>query len=222
MSTNYGTVLFDLDGTLLDTAPDLNAALSGVLRKRGLPALAVNQIKPAISTGARGMVRFALGEAVSTAECEQAAQELVDIYRTDLASRTRLFAGMERVLDELEQRRLSWGVVTNKRSDLTDPLLQALNLDTRAACVVSGDSTPYMKPHPAPLLEAAKRLRQAPERCVYIGDAQRDIEAGRRAGMTTLVAAYGYLKDADEPQNWGADGIVHQPLQILSWLDGHE
>ncbi|BBL75642.1 HAD family hydrolase [Methylomagnum ishizawai] len=212
-------VLFDLDGTLLDTAPDLVFALNAALAEAGLPPCAATAVKPHISGGARAMLGHALGRPVAAAG-EPLLQRMLDLYQTHLADRTGLFEGMDTVLAELDARGLPWGIVTNKRRRFTDPLAAALRLTPRTACIVSGDTTAECKPHPLPLLEASRRLGHAPERCVYIGDAAKDMEAGRRAGMTTLAAWYGYIAADDNPLGWGADGHIHRPLDLLAWLDG--
>jgi phosphoglycolate phosphatase len=150
-------------------------------------------------------------------------QRMLDIYEAEVAERTRFFAGMETVLDALDARGLPWGIVTNKISRFTDPLARVLKLWERSGCIISGDTTAEKKPHPLPLFEACRRLNLAAERCVYVGDAARDVEAGRRAGMATLAALYGYIAADDEPSGWGADGLLAEPLELLAWLDseGH-
>ena len=145
---------------------------------------------------------------------------MLSIYRDNIAVHTSFFDGMDKVLDELEDRGISWGIVTNKLSCFTDPLLQSLDLDTRSGCVISGDTLPEMKPHPMPMLEASRRIGIAPGECVYIGDARRDIEAGKNAGMATLAALYGYIPLNDPPHDWGADALLGQPSDLLTWLDG--
>jgi phosphoglycolate phosphatase len=142
----------------------------------------------------------------------------LQLYAANLALGTRLFPGFDAVLDDLESRGVPWGVVTNKPGWLTDPLLVALGLDRRAACAVSGDTVAERKPHPLPLLHAARLVGVAPERCVYVGDAERDIQAGRAAGMTTVVAAYGYLSDEEDPRQWLPHGVVHAPGELLRWV----
>lgn len=229
-------VLFDLDGTLLDTAPDLVFALNAALAEAGLPAGFGDAVKPYISGGARAMLRYAFEGNGSSGSLPQAGfvpkpevsaslfepilQHMLQLYEDHLADRTRFFDGVESVLDALDSRGLPWGIVTNKTRRFTDPLVDALSLSGRAHCVISGDTTAEKKPHPLPLLEATRRLGCEPERCVYVGDAAKDVEAGRRAGMTTLTALYGYIGADDEPGRWGADGMLERPLDLLSWLDG--
>lgn len=229
-------VLFDLDGTLLDTAPDLVFALNSALDEAGLPLCDPIAVKPFISGGARSMLGYALGSGgqqdfipdwtteTGPPEFGPEAQALLhrvwDIYEANLTERTWFFAGMDRVLNALEARHLPWGIVTNKTRRFTEPLANALNLWARTDCIISGDSTAEKKPHPLPLLEASRQLGVNPEQCVYIGDAAKDMLAGRRAGMTTLVALYGYIAAHDEPAQWGADGMLEAPLDLLDWLDG--
>lgn len=215
-------VLFDLDGTLLDTAPDLIFALNSGLAEAGLPVCAPDGVKPYISGGFRAMLGYACvnNPLPHAGAFERLLGRMRDIYEANLAERTGFFDGMETVLAELETRGLPWGIVTNKTRRFTDPLAERLNIAARTPCIISGDTTAEQKPHPLPLLEASHRLGQAPERCVYIGDAAKDMVAGRRAGMTTITALYGYIAADDEPLGWGADGHIHRPVDLLAWLDG--
>ncbi len=208
----------DLDGTLLDTAPDLARALNRLRRERGQPLLPFSNIRPLVSEGAVGLLRIGVGIAETDAEFEALRQRFLSYYEADIATATTLFPGMTAVLAHLEAHGLRWGIVTNKPAALTEPLLKALHLWNRAACVVSGDTLPVRKPHPEPLLYACRRIGVAPARCLYIGDTQRDIEAGRRAGMRTLVARYGYLQPSDRPEQWGADGMIDKPQDLLGWI----
>lgn len=211
-------VLFDLDGTLLDTLPDLAFALNTVRAEENLEPLPLEAIRPAISHGAQGLVRLGFGEGQDEAAVQRRVTRLLSVYQQNLADRTRLFDGMAAVLESIESRGRLWGVVTNKRRDLTLPLLRRLGLLGRAACVVSGDDTPHAKPHPEPLWLACRKAQVEPSECVYVGDAQRDIEAGHRAGMRTLAALYGYLTADSQPEHWGADGLVESPSQLVHWL----
>jgi phosphoglycolate phosphatase len=215
-------VLFDLDGTLLDTAPDLIHALNGALAAAGLPPCPEAEAKPRISGGLRAMLGHWLdrrGIDLGEAGRSRLLTDAQDLYAAHLAEGTRFFEGVETVLDSLDERGLRWGIVTNKLSRFTDPLLAALNLAGRCGCVISGDTTAERKPHPLPLLEASRRLERDPAGCVYIGDAARDVEAGLRAGMATLAAAYGYVGADDEPAGWGAHGVLARPLELLAWID---
>jgi len=214
------TVLFDLDGTLLDTAPDLAAALNAVLREQGRPALPFDDIRPVVSHGTTGLLGLGFGLRPGEDEFEILRQRLLAIYAADLSSHTRLFPGMDQVLDHIEAQGMNWGVVTNKPGWLTEPLMADLGLSERAACIVSGDTTPQRKPDPEPMLHACHLAGSEAAQCLYIGDAERDIEAGRRAGMQTLVAAFGYLGRDDDILAWGADGVVDTPAGILAWVGG--
>ena len=210
-------VLFDLDGTLLDTAPDMAGALNELRIAEGLEPLPFDALRPHVSHGSVRLVSvgFGLDEG---AEHERLRLRFLDIYRARLASATRPFDGIERVLGAIEAAGLAWGVVTNKPGWLTEPLLEELDLRGRCGCVVSGDTLPVRKPHPRPLLHAAETLGLAPAECTYVGDAERDVQAGRAAGMRTLVAGFGYLGADDRPAAWGADGILASPLELLDWL----
>ena len=213
------TILFDLDGTLLDTAPDLAAALNTVLRENRRAPLPYEAIRPVVSHGGRALVELGFGLAPSDPGFETLRQRLLVVYRAQLSVLTRPFPGMEALLQALDTRGLNWGVVTNKPAWLTDPLLQDLGLFERAACVVSGDTLEQRKPHPAPMLHACARAGSTPGECVYLGDAQRDIEAGNSAGMDTLVALFGYIQEADAPHTWGASAAISTPGELLDWLD---
>ena len=211
-------VLFDLDGTLVDTAPDMANALNRTLVNHGRQPLAFETIRPSVSLGGVALVKLAFELDEADPELERLREEFLAIYRDNLSRESCLFPGMERVLAGLEEISASWGIVTNKPAWLTDPLMQDLQLDARTCCIVSGDTLEQRKPHPAPLLHACELLQCNPGETVYVGDARRDIEAGASAGMTTLVAAYGYIDKADNPDDWGADGLVDSPEEILSWV----
>jgi len=220
LNPTISAVLFDLDGTLLDTAPDLVFAANAALAEADLPPRSADELKPCISGGAAVMLRCAFNGDCEQALFERVLQRMLALYQVHVADRTRFFGGVESVLGELERRGIPWGIVTNKMSRFTDPLLAKLNLAGRAGCVVSGDTTAEKKPHPLPLLEASRRLNLTPDECVYVGDASGDVEAGRRAGMTTLTALYGYIAADDTPHDWGADGLLATPGDLLPWLDG--
>lgn len=218
MTNGIDTVLFDLDGTLVDTAPDMGHALNVLLGEYGREPLAADVIRPWVSHGSRGLIHLGFGEAPEGARFEEYKARFLTLYEARVCADSRLFEGMTDVLSYLEDHGLPWGIVTNKPHYLTLALLEALNLHNRVACVVSGDSIAERKPHPAPLLHACRQIGRAPAGCVYIGDAQRDIEAGTRAGMATLVALFGYLNDLDDPAEWGATGLVETPADIIAWL----
>ncbi len=213
------TVLFDLDGTLADTAPDLAYALNCVLEEQGREPLSFETIRPVVSHGGIALIKLGFGIDETASDFQPLRQRLLDIYRNNIARETRLFEGMSPLLKSLEQQGLNWGVVTNKPAWLTEPLLQELGLFERAAAIVSGDTLPQRKPHPAPMLLACEQAGSDAAHCLYVGDAERDIEAGRNAGMRTLVALFGYLGATDFPENWQADGMVKSALEILEWLE---
>lgn len=212
------TVLFDLDGTLLDTAPDLGGALNRLLHERGRPALPLERIRPYVSGGARRLVQLGFGVTDDAPEFPVLRRRFLELYHENLAAGTRLFPGMDRVLQRLESRDRPWGIVTNKPGWLTTPLLAALGLDLRAACVVSGDTTGRSKPHPQPVLYACERLGVAPGQCLLVGDDRRDVEAGRAAGTMTVAALFGYIPTEEDPADWGADGGVRAPVELLDWI----
>ena len=213
------TVLFDLDGTLLDTAPDLAAALNAVLVENRREPLPYDAIRPVVSHGGIALIELGFDLRPSDPGFEPLRRRLLDVYRENLSQHTRPFPGMPELLATLEQRGINWGVVTNKPAWLTDPLLKDLQLYDRAVCVISGDTLDERKPHPAPMLHACRQAGSKPEQCVYVGDAQRDVEAGKRARMHTLIALFGYFKDDDKPHEWQADGVIKQPGEVLDWLD---
>jgi phosphoglycolate phosphatase len=217
MTAARTALLLDLDGTLLDTAPDMGGALNLLRAEAGREPLPLASIRPVVSHGAMRLVSLGFPEATG-AEFERLRLRFLELYSQNLALGTELFPGIEPVLDELERRGLPWGVVTNKPGWLTDPLLAALGLDHRASCVVSGDTVAERKPHPLPLLHAAGLVGVAPAHCVYVGDAERDIQAGRAAGMTTVVAAYGYISAEDDPAGWQPTGIIAEPGELLEWV----
>ncbi|MBR8122120.1 phosphoglycolate phosphatase [Burkholderia multivorans] len=201
-------VLFDLDGTLADTAPDLAAAVNKMQRVRGLPETPLDALRRLASAGARGLLGGAFGITPDTPGYDAMRDEFLANYAADICVQTTLFPGIAEVLDELEARGVRWGIVTNKAMRLTAPLVELLGLASRAACVVGGDTTPHSKPHPAPLLHAAGLLALAPDRIVYVGDDLRDIQAGYAAGMATVAAAYGYCGDGAAPGDWRAQHLV--------------
>ncbi|CAK0753811.1 N-acetylmuramic acid 6-phosphate phosphatase [Gammaproteobacteria bacterium] len=212
------TVLFDLDGTLLDTAPDLIWAVNALRAEQGLAALPHDVIRPTVSHGTPSMLQVALDVGPDHPNFPVLRKQLLDIYQTHLVQETTLFHGMAEVLTILEEIGMNWGVVTNKPAFLTDPIMTQLGLMERAATVVSGDTTPFAKPHPAPLLHACAVAGSLPQECVFVGDAERDIAAGRAAGMATLVALFGYLAEDDRPHEWGADAMVESPATMLAWI----
>lgn len=220
-NTLIKTVLFDLDGTLADTATDLVDALNQVLLNNQRHELPFATIRPWVSHGGQVMIKNAFQIEEGDPRFESLRQAFLDIYQANIARKTGLFPGMHEVLDGIEQRGFNWGVVTNKPSWLTDPLMQALHLQQRSACTISGDTLSQRKPHPAPLLHACELAGSHANQCLYMGDAERDIVAGKSANMKTLVALYGYLGENDVPEDWLADAMIAQPAEILPWLDRH-
>jgi phosphoglycolate phosphatase len=212
-------VLLDLDGTLLDTAPDMAAAINRVRVEEGVAPLEFAAIRPHVSHGAAALVKLGFPDA-DEQRFASLRQRFLDSYAAQIANDTRLFPGFDTVLDTLEARGLPWGVVTNKQASLTGPLLAELKLAERADCVVCGDTVAQRKPHPAPLLHAAALLGLDPQDCVYVGDAERDVQAGRAAGMRTLIALFGYLGAHDRPGEWHADGFIREPIDLVRWLNG--
>jgi phosphoglycolate phosphatase len=211
-------VLFDLDGTLVDTAPDLGHALNLQRARHGLPPLADAVIRPQASHGARGLLQVGFGLAPDDARFAAMREEFLELYAANICLHSQPFPGILELLAALETRGLAWGVVTNKPARFTEPLMSILDLAERAACIVSGDTCPQPKPHPAPMLAAAELCGAAPAECLYLGDAARDIEAARAAAMPALVAAWGYLDATDQPDTWGAHGQIRHPAETLDYL----
>ena len=215
MTVALKAVLFDLDGTLIDSAPDLAGAGNELRAARGLEPLPYARFRPLVGTGARGMVKVALDVDPEHPQFIELRDEFLARYEARMTAETAIFATMRPVLDALRARGLPWGIVTNKAQRFTTPLVRALGLDREAATVVSGDTTPHSKPHPAPLLEAARQMNLAPEACVYVGDDHRDVIAGRAAGMHTVAASWGYLGAGEAIGDWGADHVIDLPEQLL-------
>ena len=211
-------VLFDLDGTLADTAPDLAGALNELLAERGRPAVPVSRARPLTASGARGMLRVGFGIDPQHEEYEVLKTRFLELYESRLCVDTSLFAGIAELLDALEARAIPWGIVTNKAERYTFPLLKALRLSERAACIVGGDTVQRAKPHPDPLLHAARAMTLDPGSCLYVGDDRRDIDAARAAAMPVIAAAYGYLGESADPHEWGADAVIDHPLEVLNHL----
>lgn len=206
-------ILFDLDGTLADTAPDLAAAVNHLRMVRGMEPTPYSILRPTASAGARGMIGAAFGLTPADDGYETLRLEWFDRYQSAMAVHSTLFDGVPELIDGLNAAGIAWGIVTNKPARFTDPLIPQIGL-SHAGCIVSGDTTPHSKPHPAPLFEGASRLGIAPEQCWYVGDDLRDIEAGRAAGMVTVACSWGYCGSA-EPVAWGADHVVETPLDLL-------
>ena len=212
-------ILFDLDGTLIDSAPDLGAAADQMRVDRGLPSLPLEGYRHMAGAGARGMLGIAFGMTPEHPEFGVYKEEFFRIYERRMTQLTRAFEGVAEMLEQLTHSGMPWGIVTNKSSRFTDPLVRQMALLNPAAVVISGDTTPHAKPHPEPLFEAARRLRLNPEQCWYVGDDERDIVAGRAAGMLTCAATYGYLGAVADWQAWGADAAIDHPQGLLKKLE---
>jgi len=217
MAPTLRAVLFDLDGTLLDTAPDMAGALNALRHEHSLAPLPYEVLRSVVSHGAARVVKTGFADADPDAQL-RLQQRFLEIYRGALSRGTRLFPGMDVVLETLAGWRIKSGIVTNKPAWLTDPLLAELGLRARFACVVSGDTVAERKPHPLPLLHAAALAEVNPGECIYVGDAERDVQAAHSAAMPALVANYGYLRADEDPAAWGGDGYLNRPLDLLDWL----
>ena len=211
-------VLFDLDGTLIDSAPDLGAAADKMRLDRGLSSLPLENYRPMAGAGARGMLGVAFGIDPMHSDFATMREEFFVNYERCMTERTCIFEGIPELIACLLAQNIPWGVVTNKSARFTDPLTRSMPLFASASAVVSGDTTPHAKPHPEPLFEAARRLNVHPANCLYVGDDERDIVAGLAAGMGTVVATYGYLGEKAEPALWGAHSIINSPVALLQLL----
>ena len=215
------TVLFDLDGTLVDTAPDLARALNRVLEEEGRSHVPYELVRAEASFGGKAIVCAGFNIEETDPDFARLRKRFLENYADQLCVHSKLFDGMEEVLYHIESNNRRWGVVTNKPSYLTDPLMKALGLSERATCIVSGDTTARSKPDPLPIHYACEVSGANSGECIYIGDAKRDIEAGQRAGMRTLAAAFGYLRANDDPHSWGANHVLENPGEIIDWLEQH-
>jgi 2-phosphoglycolate phosphatase len=218
MFENIDAVLFDLDGTLIDSAPDLGAAADKMRTDRGLASLPYLNYRPMAGAGARGMLSVAFGMAPDHQEYDDFKEEFFLNYEACLTQRTYAFEGVDELIAQLRQSGLKWGVVTNKSQRFTKPITQAMPLFATAQTIISGDTTPHAKPHPAPLFEAARQLNVQPARCLYVGDDERDIVAGLAAGMSTVAAAYGYLGAVGEIERWQAHAVIRSAKELLKFL----
>lgn len=218
MFQDTDAVLFDLDGTLIDSAPDLGAAADKMRTDRGLEALPLALYRPMAGAGARGMIAVAFGLMPEDAGFGELREEFFSNYESRMTENTSVFEGVADLIARIDQMGLKWGVVTNKSARFTIPLTKAMPLFKTAKTIISGDTTPHAKPHPAPLLEAARQLELAPGRCIYVGDDERDIVAGRAAGMPTVAAAYGYLGKTADTGDWKADATITAPGALLNLL----
>ena len=211
-------ILFDLDGTLIDSAPDLGAAADKMRTDRGLTPLPLSDYRPMAGAGARGMLGIAFGMSPEHPDYEAYREEFFVNYENAMTVHTRVFDGVAELIEGIVQSGMPWGVVTNKSRRFTEPLTAALPLFASASVIISGDTTPHAKPHPAPLLEAARRLQLDPVRCVYVGDDERDIVAGHAAGMATVAARYGYLGQQADISRWNAHLHIDSPHGLLKFL----
>ena len=215
MKAAPAAVLFDLDGTLIDSAPDLAGAGNELRAVRGLAPLPYEAFRPMVGSGARGMVGIALQLGPADKSFPEVRDEFLRCYEARMTRDTRVFDEIPSLLADLERNNIPWGIVTNKATRFAEPVVQAMGLHPKSAALVCGDTTPHAKPHPAPLLEAASRLGVDPADCIYVGDDLRDVQAGRAAAMSTVVAAWGYLGLGDAIEGWGADHIIRTPRDLL-------
>jgi phosphoglycolate phosphatase len=218
-ATATGAVLFDLDGTFADTAPDLGAALNHVRGLHHLPPLPLEVTRLQASHGSAGLIKLGFNVEPDAAKFPALRDALLAHYTANICAHTTLFPGMAELVDALEQRGLPWGIVTNKPHRFTLPLMQALGYDKRAACLVSGDTCAHAKPHPEPLLHAAKIIGVAPQNCLYVGDDKRDMVAGRAAGMKSIIALFGYIDPDADLKTWHADTSIASPLDLIAHLN---
>lgn len=210
-------ILFDLDGTLLDTAPDICFALNVLRNEMQLPELPLQAIKPLVGRGAKKLVSFALNCPENDIEILALREKFLAIYDQHIADRTQLFPQMDKVLHQLDDNKIPWGIVTNKLTYHTHRLLKALGIHHRSHCIICGDTLTRAKPHPLPILHACHILNLAPEECLFVGDAATDVAASKAAGMQAIVALYGYL-DGDDPYRWQAHHYISDPLELLNWF----
>jgi phosphoglycolate phosphatase len=216
--SDVAAVLFDLDGTLVDTAPDLGYALNCVLHENGKAPLTMEAIRPVASHGAAGLLKLGFNISPEADNYPALRDRLLQLYQDNITRESTLFEGMSDVLEKFENKGVIWGVITNKPGFLTEPLLEQLNLTERAACIISGDTTEHSKPHPAPMLKGLDDIKLDAKQCIYVGDAERDIQAGKAVNMRTVLARYGYLTDEDKQQDWLADAIIDHPSELLEWI----
>ena len=216
---SYHAVLFDLDGTLFDTAPDLAYALNMLCTLRNIPTLPLEKIRPHAGHGSRSLLKLAFNINESHSEYSALQTQFLKFYQSHIAKQTQLFEGIDRVIHYLHQIKMPWGIVTNKPEQLTTSLLKILPLPKLPHCIVCGDSLPQRKPNPAPILHACTLLQQDPCKCLYVGDTQTDVIASKAAGTHSLVTLYGYIAKEENPYEWQATGYVKNPTEIISWIE---
>lgn len=219
MRAGIQAVLFDLDGTLIDSAPDLAGAANDLRRQHGLAPLAYEALRPMVGSGARGMVGAAFGVSPGELRFDALREAFLALYEARSLQETRIFSAVQPVLDALDGLGHRWGIVTNKMTRYTLPVVSGLGLDRVAAALVCGDTTSHAKPHPAPMWEAARQLGVEARCCVYVGDDLRDVQAAHAAGMPALVAGWGYLGDGVDATTWNAQAILSEPHELLNWLE---
>lgn len=218
MLNKISAVLFDLDGTFLDTAPDLALALNIVLEKHRFPTLPFSEIRPWASTGTRGLLNLGFGIDDSNPKYPLLREQFLQAYHEHINDRTQIFPGIKSLLQHLAKNNLAWGIVTNKPADLATQLLNHFKLTESCACIIGGDTLAKRKPDPEPLLHACELMGKSTQQCVYVGDAERDIEAAKRANMVSIAALYGYIAQHEDPRSWAADYYINHPQEIISWL----
>ena len=218
----YKGVFFDLDGTLADTAPDLVAATNKLLTARNLAPKQYEMLRPHASAGARGLIGGAFGIDTHHPDFASLRDEFFANYEKALVVKSVLFDGIDHLLNQLDAANLPWGIVTNKSERFTNPLVELMGLHKRSASIVSGDTTAYSKPHPEPILHAARLAQVDPSKSLYVGDDIRDVLAGKAAGMKTVAAAYGYCGCKEPPEAWGADFLIHSPVELLQIIFPHQ
>lgn len=212
------TVLFDLDGTLLDTAPDLAEAVNQIRREKELPDLALETLRPHAGFGSKALLKAGLDAEDHHPDYPDLLRAFLSNYQSCSMQSTRFFPGIEKLLNDLDEKNIRWGIVTNKPERFTTPIVKQLGLENRAACIISGDTLPTRKPDPAQIIHACQLLQVNPEKTVYVGDTAIDVEAAKAAGTRSLVVLYGYSSEHENPHDWKADGYLNQPCDLMNWL----
>lgn len=219
MLATQSAVFFDLDGTLLDTAPEFVHCMNQLLNEYTLPTININTLRVSVSKGASGMLACAFGEKLKDFSIDVLKKQFLDLYQASIGSQTHFFDGIPSLLETLEKAKIPWGIVTNKSAQFTLPLIQQFPLLTTARCVISGDTLQVSKPHPDPLVLAAKQVGVVPHACWYVGDARTDVEASHAAGMKSIIVNYGYVPPEEDLRIWEADYYINHPIQMLDYLN---